>query len=43
MLAKQLKEVYGSGWNDKQLRHCLRFAETFKDEGIVSAVPIDIS
>lgn len=34
-LARQLKEEYGSGWSDKQLRHCLHFADTFKDESIV--------
>gem|GEM_PF-7056539 len=25
-------------WSEKQLRHCLRFAETFEDEKIVSAL-----
>ena len=43
MLSKQLKEVYGTGWSDKQLRHCLRFAETFKDEIIVSALRRQLS
>ena len=37
-LSRQLGEEYGSGWSEKQLRHCLRFAETFSDEKIVSAV-----
>lgn len=27
-LARQLQIEYGNGWNEKQLRHCLRFAET---------------
>src|SRR5690554_6454859 len=33
--ARQLHKEYGSGWSEKQLRHCLRFAETFQDEQIV--------
>ncbi|MBK9247844.1 MAG: hypothetical protein IPM69_06955 [Ignavibacteria bacterium] len=37
-LTRQLNEEFGTGWSDKQLRHCLRFAETFKDEVIVSAL-----
>jgi DUF1016 N-terminal domain len=35
-LAKQLTSEYGKGWSEKQLRHCLRFAETFPDDQIVS-------
>lgn len=31
-LSAQLTAVYGLGWSEKQLRHCLRFAETIKDE-----------
>lgn len=34
-LAQQLTTEYGKGWGEKQLRHCLRFAETFPDEQIV--------
>ena len=30
-LSKNLTEEYGKGWSEKQLRHCLRFAETFPD------------
>ena len=31
-LSDQLTLTYGKGWSDKQLRHCLRSAETFTDE-----------
>jgi len=34
-LAKQLETEYGSGWSEKQLRHCMRFAEVFSDVEIV--------
>jgi len=34
-LARHLLIEYGSGWSEKQLRHCLHFAETFQDESIV--------
>jgi predicted nuclease of restriction endonuclease-like (RecB) superfamily len=37
-LAAQLKAEYGSGWSEKQLRHCLRFAEIFHEETIVSTL-----
>lgn len=37
-LALQLQMEYGNGWNEKQLRHCLCFAETIQDEQIVSAL-----
>ena len=42
-LARQLELKYGSGWSEKQLRHCLRFAETFTDELIVSALRRQLS
>jgi len=42
-LAQQLQVEYGSGWNEKQLRHCLRFAETFSDKQIVSALRRQLS
>jgi len=29
-LSRQLKTEYGNGWSEKQLRHCLRFAETIE-------------
>ncbi len=31
-LSLQLTKTYGRGWSEKQLRHCLRSAETFRDE-----------
>jgi predicted nuclease of restriction endonuclease-like (RecB) superfamily len=37
-LSQKLTQTYGKGWSEKQLRHCLHFAETFPDEQIVSAL-----
>lgn len=37
-LASKLCSQYGSGWSEKQLRHCIQFAETFADESIVSTL-----
>ncbi len=37
-LSHQLTESYGSGWGEKQIRHCLRSAETFSEEQILYAV-----
>ncbi|WP_436291292.1 DUF1016 N-terminal domain-containing protein [Variovorax sp. LjRoot178] len=37
-VALQLTSQYGRGWGEKQLRHCLRVAETFPDEQTVSAL-----
>lgn len=37
-LARQLTSVYGRGWSEKQLWHCLRAAETFPDEDKLSAL-----
>lgn len=42
-LSTQLTLEYGSGWSEKHLRHCLRFAETFPDETIVSALRRELS
>ena len=36
-LSLKLTGRYGSGWSKKTLRHCLRAAETFSEEEIVSA------
>ena len=36
-LALKLINRYGSGWSEKSLRHCLRAAETFSEEDILSA------
>ncbi len=42
-VAKQLTAEYGKGWSEQQLRHCLRVAETFPDEGILSTVRRELS
>ena len=42
-LAKQLSQSVGKGWSSQQLRHCLRFAETFPDQEIVSTVRRQLS
>jgi len=42
-LAQQLTADYGKGWSEKQLRHCLRAAETFTDEIIFSTVRRQLS
>ena len=42
-LAKKLTTSFGRGWSNKQLHHCLRFAETFPDPEIVSAVRRQLS
>jgi len=42
-LSEKLTQKFGRGWSDKQLRHCLRFAETFEDESIVYALRRELS
>lgn len=42
-IALQLTQKFGSGWSSKHLRHCLRIAETFREEEIVSAVQRQLS
>lgn len=37
-LSAQLSSEYGKGWDEKQLRHCMRFAEVFPDEQIIYAL-----
>jgi len=37
-LSAQLTAEYGKGWSHKQLRHCIRLADTFPDEEIFSAL-----
>jgi len=37
-LSEKLTHEYGKGWSVKQLQHCLRFAETFPNLEIVSAL-----
>ena len=39
-LSAKLTARYGSGWSEKTLRHCLRSAETFSEDDIVSAKPL---
>jgi predicted nuclease of restriction endonuclease-like (RecB) superfamily len=43
LLAQQLTAEYGRGWSEKQLRHCLRIAEIFSDEAILSTVRRQLS
>ena len=42
-LSHQLTQEFGKGWGEKQLRHCIRFAETFPDSKIVSALRRQLS
>lgn len=42
-LSQKLTQTYGKGWSEKQLRHCLHFAETFPDEQIVSTLRRQLS
>ncbi|TAE29413.1 MAG: DUF1016 domain-containing protein [Cytophagales bacterium] len=42
-LAARLTAEYGTGWGEKQLRQCIKFAQTFADEAIVYAVRTQLS
>jgi predicted nuclease of restriction endonuclease-like (RecB) superfamily len=42
-LAQRLTTEYGRGWSEQQLRHCLRVAEVFPDESILSALWRELS
>lgn len=42
-LSAELTNEYGKGWSEKQIRHCLRFAETFPEFKIVSAMQRQLS
>ncbi len=42
-LSQNLTDEYGKGWSEKQLRHCLRIAETFPDKEIVYALSRQLS
>jgi len=42
-LSQQLTLAYGKGWSEQQLRHCLRFAESFPNKEIVYALRIELS
>ncbi len=37
-LSRQLTAAYGKGWSEKQLLHCVRLAEVFPDEQILSTL-----
>jgi len=37
-LGKELTQKYGKGWSEQQLRHYLRFADTFADDKILSTL-----
>ncbi|MBK6966435.1 MAG: DUF1016 family protein [Bacteroidales bacterium] len=37
-LAESLIKTFGTGWSEKHLRHCLRCAESFSEQQILSAV-----
>lgn len=37
-LARKLTANFGKGWGEKQIRHCLRAAESFSEEQIVYAL-----
>jgi len=42
-LSRSMTGEYGKGWSEKQLRHCLRIAEIFPDEVIVSTLRRQLS
>jgi len=42
-LSTELTKQYGKGWSEKQIRHCLRFAETIPDFEIVSTLQRQLS
>lgn len=42
-LARQLRAEDGKGWSEQQLRHCIRAAEVFPDEPILSAPRRELS
>jgi len=42
-LSRGLTAVFGRGWSEKQLRHCLRIAEIFPDDEILSALRRELS
>ena len=42
-LSQNLTEEYGKGWSEKQLRHCIRIAETFPNKEILYALSRQLS
>ncbi len=43
ILSQQLTTAYGKGWDEKQLRQCMQFAQVFPDEQIVYALRIQLN
>ena len=43
LLSQKLTEEFGKGWSEKQIRHCLHFAEVFADKEIVYALSRELS
>lgn len=37
-LSQELTLIYGKGWSEKQLRHCMRFFQVFPDKSILSTL-----
>lgn len=42
-LSAQLTNEFGRGWSEKQLRHCLRIAETIQDKEILYVLSRELS
>jgi hypothetical protein len=42
-VARQLEVEYGKGWGEKQLRQCMKLAETFPEKEIVYTLCIQLS
>ncbi len=42
-VSRQLVNEYGNGFSEKNIRHMIKFAETFPEEGIVSALRRQLS
>jgi len=42
-ISKKLVSKYGKGWSVQLLRHCMKFAEVFPDQEIVSALRIQLT
>lgn len=42
-LARKLTAEFGKGWSAQQLRHCIRMAEIFPEEQILSTVQRELS
>lgn len=42
-LAGRLTTEFGKGWSEQQLRHCMRLAEVFSEEHILSTVQRELS